>query len=87
MRAEYNQRVKEKGFDRHFHSLKGKEDLYVGELLAWINRDIVLAGEPPVSGYSDRWRAAKIEQLGRMKAFFGDPSAENITPRSFEVCG
>jgi MFS transporter, ACS family, pantothenate transporter len=87
MRAEYKQRIQDKGFGRSFHSLKGQDDVYVGELLAWINGDIVAAGEPPIPGYSDTWRDAKVEQIARMKAFLGDASQQKAQPVLLEACG
>ncbi|KAF2474659.1 dimethylaniline monooxygenase [Lindgomyces ingoldianus] len=83
MRAEYQQRVKEKGYGKAFHSLRDKEVEYVNELLAWVNRDLRASGVKELSGHTNIWKQAKEEQVARMKAMFaGDSGFErqlNIT--------
>lgn len=69
MRREYLLRVEQKGFDRHFHSLKGQEESYVAELLLWINKQIQYAGKNPIAGYSQVWHDAKSEQVRLFEVF------------------
>lgn len=70
MRAEYEARVAAKGYGRHFHSLREREEEYVNELLAWINRDITAVGDEPVGGHTEQWLVAKAEQRQRLKLLF-----------------
>jgi len=76
MRAEYEARVTTKGYGRHFHSLREREEEYVGELLTWINTDITALGEEPIQGHSDQWRVAKDDQRKRMKFLFAKDVAD-----------
>jgi MFS transporter, ACS family, pantothenate transporter len=91
MRLEYEERLKEKGHGRHFHSLRDREESYVNELLAWVNEGIEAQGELPVQGHSEKWVEAKVEQREKMKAFFGtsdDDFATNpAASKLLEVCG
>ncbi|EXJ91872.1 hypothetical protein A1O3_00422 [Capronia epimyces CBS 606.96] len=64
MRAEYDERVKERGHGKRFHSLLKKDVAYAAELMEWVNR-----GRQPTrmksSGYSREWldrRATFIEK-------------------------
>lgn len=57
MRAEYLEKLGQKGSGRSFHSLKGKDAEYVNELLAWINPGIVAAGGKAVGGHTEEWKA------------------------------
>ncbi|KAF1847961.1 dimethylaniline monooxygenase [Cucurbitaria berberidis CBS 394.84] len=70
MRAEYDERVREKGYGKAFHSLRDREADYVKELLAWVNRDIEEIGGKRLDGHTDTWHVAKLEQVQRMKALF-----------------
>jgi ACS family pantothenate transporter-like MFS transporter len=54
MREEYKEKVGRLGTGRTFHSLLGKEEEYVGELLEWVNKGIP-EGER-VTGHSEVWR-------------------------------
>jgi len=76
MRAEYEQRVNDKGFGRHFHSLKDREEIYVGDLLEWVNEGVVAKGHSSLPGHSDEWVRAKVEQRERMKGFFSQNSSD-----------
>jgi hypothetical protein len=76
MRSEYNDRVKTKGFGKPFHSLRDQETSYVNELVSWVNADLEEAGKGRLHGHSDKWHAAKAEQVERMKAFFANPGIE-----------
>ena len=76
MRSEYNDRVKTKGYGKAFHSLRDQEAEYVNELIAWVNSDLEEAGTRRLDGHTDKWHAAKAEQLERMKALFAAPAIE-----------
>lgn len=70
MRSEYNQRVKEKGYGKAFHSLRDREAEYVNELLAWVNKDLEEIGKAKLNGHTRTWHVAKEEQVERIKALF-----------------
>jgi hypothetical protein len=70
MRAEYNERLKAKGYGKSFHSLRNMEVEYVNELLA----DIQVSGRSTLLGHTDNWHIAKEEQVERLKALFAAPS-------------
>lgn len=71
MRAEYDERVRAKGFGKGFHSLKDREAEYVNELLAWVNKDLEQIGAKKLDGHSEKWHVARAEQVTRMKGLFG----------------
>ncbi|KAJ4377607.1 hypothetical protein N0V83_000434 [Neocucurbitaria cava] len=71
MRAEYDERVRAKGFGKGFHSLKDRESEYVDELLACVNKDLEKLGVKKLDGHSEKWHAAKAEQVIRMRGLFG----------------
>lgn len=71
MREEYQERVKQNGSGRGFHSLKDKEETYVKDILDWINSDRAAHGLPPVEGHTDTWLVAKEEQKERLRLRFG----------------
>lgn len=79
MRKEYQERLKEKGASREFHSLRGpgQEIGYVKALAEWVNKDI--AGEesdcPPMLPHSQEW----ILEAQRVRARFEALFAENST--------
>jgi hypothetical protein len=83
---EYEKRVKEKGYGKHFHSLRDREEAYVQDLLSWINKNSL----SPVQGHSAEWIKLKAEQRERIKGFFNaDPkyykSNSNIST-VFPIC-
>ncbi|CDM31473.1 hypothetical protein DTO006G1_8800 [Penicillium roqueforti] len=66
LRTEYENRVKEKGLGRSFHSLKDKEQPYVEELIKWVNTGRAERGLPLIEGHTESWiteRAALTERL------------------------
>lgn len=81
MRAEYDNRVKERGYGKGFHSLRDREAEYVNELIDWVNRDLEAAGRSRLYGHTEQWHKAKKEQIQRMKALFETPVEE----RRFEI--
>ncbi|KAG9192788.1 hypothetical protein G6011_11522 [Alternaria panax] len=76
MRLEYDARIESKGYGKSFHSLRDQEASYVNELIAWVNADLEEAGKERLNGHSNKWHAAKAEQVERMKAFFANPGVE-----------
>ncbi|KAF2851906.1 dimethylaniline monooxygenase [Plenodomus tracheiphilus IPT5] len=78
MRTEYNERVKEKGYGKAFHSLRDRECDYVEELLGWVNADLAEIGGEKLKGHTDVYHVAKAEQLERLKALFANPSEAHL---------
>ncbi|KAI1509794.1 Flavin-binding monooxygenase [Pyrenophora tritici-repentis] len=76
MRREYNEKVKIKGHGKKFHSLRDQEADYVNELLAWVNSDLERAGKGRLSGHTEKWHAARADNLARMKALFTSTISE-----------
>ena len=50
---EYEERVKEKGYGKAFHSLRGVEEEYVDDLLKWVNQDLEFAGRERLVGHTE----------------------------------
>ncbi|AEO69637.1 829d953b-9e50-4492-af4d-b362c8612e41 [Thermothielavioides terrestris] len=75
MRKEYDKRVEEKGLGRAFHSLHapGHEIAYVQDLVDWVNRYAVAAGDPPMLPHSEEWKRAHEEQKARTRGSFMPP--------------
>jgi hypothetical protein len=76
MRAEYDDRVKSKGYGKAFHSLRDREVEYVDELMAWVNRDLERAGRKTLSRHTQQWHAAREQHLQRIKALFSGASID-----------
>ncbi|KAL2822478.1 major facilitator superfamily domain-containing protein [Aspergillus granulosus] len=75
MRSEYNERVNRKGVGKRFHSLKDIEELYVNELLDWVNGFRAELGLAAIEGHTKTWHEAKEAQRERLKSFFEDSSS------------
>lgn len=73
MRSEYEERVGRKGLGKGFHSLKDREEEYVGELLGWVNGDLEDKGLKRLGGHTQRWRKARAEMVERVRALFAAP--------------
>lgn len=71
MRDDYEERVKRKGYGKPFHSIRGEEEIYVSELVEWVNAEGALRGLPLVEGHTPEWHIAKKEQSERIQALFG----------------
>ena len=71
MRSEYRAKVKNKGFGRAFHSVKGEEVAYADELLEWINRDGETMGADRVEGHSEEWRKARMAFAEKLRERLG----------------
>ncbi|KAF2125458.1 dimethylaniline monooxygenase [Dothidotthia symphoricarpi CBS 119687] len=82
MRAEYEERVKTKGYGKAFHSLRNQEEEYVNGLLDWVNKDLDLVGEQRLEGYTEQWKTAREEQVQRVKALY---AVESTPGRKLEV--
>ncbi|KAL2871159.1 major facilitator superfamily domain-containing protein [Aspergillus lucknowensis] len=80
MRAEYRERVKQKGYGRQFHSLKDIEEVYVRGLLDWINVFRERRGLTPAEGHTETWHEAKKAGRERLKAFFDDARRDTMAP-------
>lgn len=71
MRRQYQEKLKEKGFGKSFHSLMGKEVDYVNELLEWVNSDGERWSRPKWSGHTEEWHRAKEDQMEKFKVLLG----------------
>lgn len=67
MRGEYGERVRVKGTGKGFHSLKDREEEYVGGLLGWVNGELEAKGRGVLEGYTERWRGARGEMVERVR--------------------
>jgi len=76
MQELYVERTKEKGLGRNFHSLKGVEDVYVRDLMVWLNRDAQKYGAKVLQGHSEEWHAERAAWLARNKLKLEEPERE-----------
>lgn len=76
MRSEYVEKVKNKGYGKAFHSLRGQEVAYVNDLIAWVNSDLEKLGKGKLNGHTDRWHAAMAESLERTKVLSATTTVE-----------
>ncbi|OQE20199.1 hypothetical protein PENFLA_c017G10259 [Penicillium flavigenum] len=86
LRTEYENRVKEKGLGRSFHSLKDQEQPYVEELIKWVNTGRAERGLSLIGGHTETWikeRAALSERLKLILA--GKLSRADILKSPLEV--
>ena len=86
VRDEYRQRVQQHGVGREFNSLKDKEEIYVNDVLGWINRDRATLGLPLVEGHSNTWLAAKVKQKEWFRVRFAGNADDSKRP-VLPVCG
>ncbi|RKU44140.1 hypothetical protein DL546_004769 [Coniochaeta pulveracea] len=80
MRKEYEDRVREKGAGRSFHSLRneGGEVRYVNNLVVWANRDAGRLGVELMQGHTQRWLDGQIAMKEKMKKLLeGDKEIAN----------
>ncbi|GAB1317662.1 hypothetical protein MFIFM68171_07872 [Madurella fahalii] len=68
MRDEYEAKVKEVGLGKTFHSVHNKEEVYVGNLMSWVNVSRATRGLEPLSGFGPKWFAAKEAFRQRVRA-------------------
>lgn len=78
MRSEYEERVKEKGLGRSFHSLHepGREVEYVQSLADWANSYAQETREAPMLPHSDEWKRGHEELKARTRALFEKSAGE-----------
>ena len=79
MRSEYQQRLRERGTGKMFHSLKDKEVEYVNVLVDWMNNDGARVGAQPVESHTKAWHAANIDRLVKMRQRMEDKARELST--------
>lgn len=91
MRAEYDERVQRIRAGRKFHSLKDIEELYVEDILGWVNRYREREGLTVLEGHTPIWHEAKVAQRERIKNLFqGTAERRESEIGEFpvlEVCG
>ncbi|KAL2814676.1 major facilitator superfamily domain-containing protein [Aspergillus cavernicola] len=75
MKQEYAERLGKKGHGKRFHSLKDVEEIYVDDLLQWVNASRVEKSLVPIEGHTETWHKAKEAQRERLKAFFDDSNS------------
>jgi ACS family pantothenate transporter-like MFS transporter len=86
MRREYEERVREKGYGKAFHSLREREVQYVDELLAWVNANLQRQGTGPVRGHTEGWKRAKEEQWARVRLLLGQAGGVEVIQEIESVC-
>jgi Flavin-binding monooxygenase-like len=74
MRAGYEERVREKGYGKPFHTLIGQDVHYVAELMKWVNSGRE-AFRKKTDGYTKEWVEARDEFI---KQYFQAGSKENV---------
>jgi hypothetical protein len=80
MREEYEDRVKEKGYGRSFHSLKGEEEAYVKSLMKWVNFGRSHHGLSMIEGHTKSWveeKKAHVEKLQLLWQGFSQSGLES----------
>ncbi|PYH42507.1 putative FAD dependent oxidoreductase [Aspergillus saccharolyticus JOP 1030-1] len=75
MREEYAEKIRTKGSGKTFHSLKDMEEIYVEDLMSWINGYRERRGLPAIGGHTETWHAAKAIQRERVKGLIGGGSS------------
>jgi hypothetical protein len=86
LRTKYEDRVKDKGLGRSFHSLKDQEKPYVDELIGWVNTGRAERGLSLIEGHTEIWikeRAALVERLKLILA--GQLPREDVLKAPLEV--
>ncbi|KAJ5295852.1 hypothetical protein PENANT_c001G06505 [Penicillium antarcticum] len=67
LRAEYEARVRAKGYGRSFHSLKDLEEPYVVKLMGWVNAGRVERGLSAIEGHTESWIEEKAAMRERLR--------------------
>lgn len=90
MREGYRERTREHrsngGGGRGFHSLKDKEEVYVKDLLGWINGDRAGFGLPPVEGHSETWLMNKKAQREKLRQREREQVSQDIRAPVLTLC-
>jgi hypothetical protein len=80
MRTEYEEKVKEKGYGRSFHSLiRGQDVPYVEALTEWLNRDAETTGGRKVEPYSEEWKKEKALFFEKYRTLLATGKVEKPT--------
>ncbi|KAJ5559155.1 Dimethylaniline monooxygenase N-oxide-forming [Penicillium sp. DV-2018c] len=84
MRAEYENRVREKGHGRSFHSLQDSERAYVTDLMNWVNSGRSERGLSLVEAHTETWIKEKAALVERLRLLFAGQVSppENIESAS-----
>lgn len=68
MRAEWNEKLKQKGHGREFHALGAElEQEYIQDILAWLNRDGAMYGAETLEGHESWWFEVKKNALPELR--------------------
>ena len=78
MEMEYDEKVRRKGAERAFHSLKDKKVEYVDELLSWVNCDRAKIGAEPLAGHTQACHVARVDHLERICKVIGHASTSRM---------
>lgn len=71
MRTEYLAKLKRLGAGKQFHSLKDVEDIYVRELVEWVNNGRSAFHLPPIEGHTKQWFQARKAYKEHVKILQG----------------
>ena len=87
MRIEYDERVRQKGIGRNFHSLraKGGEIAYVQELADFVNAGAVETGRQPMQAHAQYWLEAYARRTLRMEAVFAQTREPAVNDRIIDL--
>lgn len=86
LRTEYENRIKEKGLGRSFHSLKDQEQPYVEKLIKWVNTGRIERGLSLIEGHTQTWITEKAALSARLQLIMtGKLSRADLLKRPLEV--
>lgn len=86
LRTEYENRIKEKGLGRSFHSLKDQEQPYVEKLIGWVNTGRVERGLSLIEGHTQTWITERVALGERLKLILeGKLSRADVLKSPLEV--
>ena len=71
MRTEYLKKVQRLGAGKQFHSLKDVEDVYVRDLVDWVNDGRSGFHLPPIQGHTKHWFRARKAYKEQIKVLQG----------------
>ncbi|KAE8351271.1 cytochrome P450 [Aspergillus coremiiformis] len=72
MKKEYIVKLEQIGSGRRFHSLKKTEEIYVRDLLSWVNECRTAHGLPAIEGHTQLWFEALDKLWQRARAMLKD---------------
>lgn len=71
MRAEWADRLKQKGEGREFHALGAElEQAYIQDIVSWVNTDGARLGKPTLEGHSPVWFEVKDKAFAALRLEF-----------------